>query len=66
MRLLSAERVDLERKGLFSGTIATVFKHFRESRMSTFDDKLDGLEWEIDEERVAYVRGHRDAFETMT
>ena len=62
MRLLPAERAELERKGLFRATIGRVFAHFAESRMEIINSRIVWAEWEIDNERADYARKHADAF----
>lgn len=66
MKLLPHEQNELKQKGLFAGTIGEVFAHFRQSRMAALDERIPEDEWEIDHERVAYVRKHRDAFRLVT
>lgn len=65
MKYLPKERAELERKNLLSATIDKVFDHFNESRMAAFDAKIREMPWEIDAERVAYVRKHRDVFRSL-
>jgi len=63
LQMLSSERDILMRKGLLNDTtIREVFRHFSESDMAALDARIPDDEWEIDEERVAYVRKNRDAF----
>jgi hypothetical protein len=62
IRLLPEEKAELDGKGLRDGTIAEVFEHFDQSRMSALDKRIVSEDWEVDEERVEYVRKNRDAF----
>jgi len=62
IKLLPAERDTLKRKGLYTATIGRDFDHFRESRITALDDRIPQDDWEIDDQRVEYVRKHRDAF----
>ena len=63
LQMLSNERDTLMRKDLLNDTtIHEVFRHFSESDMKVLDTRIPEDEWEIDEERVAYVRKNRHAF----
>lgn len=62
----SAERETLGDKGLLaSRDVGEVFKHFRESQIAALDKRIPPDEWEIDDERVEFVRRNRDAFRTV-
>jgi hypothetical protein len=62
VRLLPKEKAEQDGKGLRDGTIAEVFDHFDGSPMATLDERIVSEDWEVDEERVEYVRQNRDAF----
>lgn len=62
IQLLPSERQVVERKGLLRAKIGDVFAHFRESRMAALDVQIPDAEWWIDDERVAFVRSHRETF----
>ncbi|MBI3854462.1 MAG: DUF4375 domain-containing protein [Planctomycetes bacterium] len=62
LRLIPDEAAEHGKKGLRHGTIAEVFAHFDESRMSALDERIISRDWEIDDERVEYVRRNRDSF----
>jgi hypothetical protein len=62
IRLLPEEKAEHGKKGLRDGAIAEVFGHFDESRMAALDERIVSDDWEIDGERVEYVRKNRDAF----
>lgn len=67
IQMLSGERDALQSKGLLNGTtIQQVFRHFSESAMASLDARIPDDEWWIDEERVAYVRKHRNDFRGIT
>jgi hypothetical protein len=65
MKLLPAERLDLEDKGLFRATIGRVFEHFSKSRMVRLDELIDSEDWYVDSDRVEYVRSNRNSFATF-
>jgi len=44
------------------GGLESAFEYFREGAFDQFDEQLDEIGWWCDEERVEYVRAHRDQF----
>jgi hypothetical protein len=65
IKLLPAEIAEIERKKLLSAAIDHVFEHFQSSQMAKLDSKIVEVDWYIDDERVAYVRQHRDTFRSI-
>jgi hypothetical protein len=63
--MLPDERETLHRRGLLKATIGKVFRHFEQSRMARLDARVPACDWECDQDRVAYVRRHRDAFKQL-
>ena len=41
------------------------FEYFREGTFDTFDDQLEEIGWECGEDRIKYVRAHRDQFSSL-
>ena len=63
LQMLTEEHEALKEKGLLNRpAIHEVFQHFSASAMSLLDDRIPDDEWWIDDERVEYVRKHRDSF----
>jgi hypothetical protein len=62
MSLLNNEQEAIGEKSLRGAPVWKIFRHFEASSMAALDAKIVEREWYIDEERIAYVRQHRDAF----
>jgi hypothetical protein len=58
--------LDEERTTFTAEEIGGLFQQFAESRLAALDERLEESDWWADEERLRYVRAHREAFASVT